>query len=532
MSGATIIRLEPSTPQAMPRRMQAATFEEAFGEFSEARGRGRARRQKRRMERIQNKDERKRAKREGRIKRKTDRRKLRIEARTERKGMRNERRSQQQEARLARRQRRPEARNKRRMTREQGRQERENYVQEQELFRRGREPEEMDDELDTVDDVGTEDEPIGKPTGGSSSTSPSGPQDTGDNYSDDSSQDTGGGYSDESSQDTGGSYSDDSSQDTGGGYSDDSSQDTGGGYSDEGYADEGYGDEGYGDDSGNYSDEEEMGDYGYEDEGYTDGFDGVTLTDDSFSEMDDNSNANGISTPAGLIELCNKIEWNKELISRLEEKRKKGVRNPSEVSKNIIERKKRLSDLQSDLDMYLGFVADFSGADGRTMVSSKRNGRPSKGQMRKRQVQVANARMKAMKMKAYGMGKQTAMSNGRNGGDVTPIDVELQPEIQKQRIVVPASSPGFSGTGIMGLDNSEDFGARELDIRLGADAGFDLPIDQPYSPFSHLDGDTFAYAGGDEKSTTTKINWTAVLVGVGVGALAIWAVRKYKLLEK
>ena len=517
MSGATIIRLEPATPQAMPRRMEAATFEEAFGEFSEARGKGRARRKKRRLERIQGRRE----VRTERRKLKGDRQEERIERRRKRKSGRQQIRNEQMESRTGRRQKRGEARNLRRMTKERGKQERENYVQEQELFRDSREP--KDDELDETTDTGggKGDEPIDKPTGDSGSS-----QDTSDGYSDDSSQDTDSGDS-SSSQDTGGGYSDDSSQDTGGGYSDDSSQDSG-----DGYADEGYGDEGYGEDAGNYSDEEEMGDYGSEDEGYTDGFDGVTLSDDSFSEMDDNASSNKIPVPAGLVELCNKIEWNRELISRLEDRRKRGVQNPSEISKQIIERKKRLADLQSDLDMYLGFVADFSGADGRTMVSSRKSGQPTKGQMRKRQVQVANARMKAMKMKAYGMGKQTAMSKGRDGGDVTPVDVELQPEIQKQRIVVPPSSPGFSGTGIMGLDNSEDFGARVLDIRMGADAGYDLPIDQPYSPFSHLDGDTFAYAGGDEKSTTTKINWTAVLVGVGVGALAIWAVRKYKLLEK
>jgi hypothetical protein len=507
MSGATIIRLEPSTSEMAPRRrFEAATFEEAFGEFSEARGKGRARRKKRRLERIQNRRE----VRTERRKLKGDRQEERIERRRKRKSGRQQIRNEQAEARQSRKQRRGESRNERRMTREHGKQERENYVQEQELFRQGREPEEIDDTQDTgSDDEGQNVEPIGKPTSGSS----------------DSSQDTGGSYSDDSSQDTGGSYSDDSSQDTGGSYSDEGYSDEG--YSDEGYSDEGYSDEGYGEDAGNYSDEEEMGDYSSEDEGYTDGFDGVTLSDDNFSEMDDNSSSNKVAVPAGLVDLCNKIEWNKELISRLEEKRRTGVRNPSEISKQIIERKKRLADLQSDLDMYLGFVADFSGADGRTMVSSNRVKRPNKGQMRKRQIQVANARMKAMKMKTYGMGKQNAMSKNRDGGDVTPVDVELQPEIQKQRIVVPPSSPGFNSEP----SYTNDFETRETDIQLGAD-GYDLPVNQPYSPFSHLDGDTFNYVDGDQKMTTTKINWTAVLVGVGVGALAIWAVRKYKLLGK
>ncbi len=60
MQNATIVRLAPSTTQ-----VSVVSFEEAFGEHSEFRGRGRARRQerrqKRRMTRIANRGERKRA---------------------------------------------------------------------------------------------------------------------------------------------------------------------------------------------------------------------------------------------------------------------------------------------------------------------------------------------------------------------------------------------------------------------------------------------------------------------------------------
>ena len=58
---ARIIKLAPESSIS-----RVATFEEAFGEFSEARGRGRARRQRRRMERIENRAERRSARRQSR----------------------------------------------------------------------------------------------------------------------------------------------------------------------------------------------------------------------------------------------------------------------------------------------------------------------------------------------------------------------------------------------------------------------------------------------------------------------------------
>ncbi len=56
MEAGTIVRLAPSD-----RLVSVSTFEEAFGEHSEFHGRGRARRQKRRLDRIKNRAERKRA---------------------------------------------------------------------------------------------------------------------------------------------------------------------------------------------------------------------------------------------------------------------------------------------------------------------------------------------------------------------------------------------------------------------------------------------------------------------------------------
>lgn len=61
----------------VPENMQSASFEEAFGEFSDFRGKGRARRQERRMDRIAKKSERKSAKAQAKATRKVERQQVR-----------------------------------------------------------------------------------------------------------------------------------------------------------------------------------------------------------------------------------------------------------------------------------------------------------------------------------------------------------------------------------------------------------------------------------------------------------------------
>lgn len=96
METATIVTLGNRTTPT------PTSFEEAFGEFSEARGRGRARRQKRRMERIENRKTRRTARQQGRLEKKRSR----VEARTQRRSMRADnreaRRAQKAEGRLGR----------------------------------------------------------------------------------------------------------------------------------------------------------------------------------------------------------------------------------------------------------------------------------------------------------------------------------------------------------------------------------------------------------------------------------------------
>lgn len=137
----TIIKLggEPTSGSGLV--VQSASFEEAFGEYSNAKGRGRARKKNRKLERITNRQEVKQA-------RKGGRQEARITRRTDRKALRQEGRSAQQDARIGRRQNRVDARGERRMGRETASQDRQNYASEQEAYRDSLLPQEADNTND------------------------------------------------------------------------------------------------------------------------------------------------------------------------------------------------------------------------------------------------------------------------------------------------------------------------------------------------------------------------------------------------
>jgi hypothetical protein len=528
-NNATVIRLAPSTPVVSSSgvsrvsSVRSATFEEAFGEYSELRGKRRQKRQDRRMDKIEARRERRKAREEARREKKLGRVQTRDEVKSGRRLNRQRRRTDVMEA---------------RQDRRTGRMEK---VQDRRTARKGKrlERRELGREEDERDDLGTgasPSDPIDRPSGGSDSQGGGGSDSqSGGGYAD---EQGGGGYADEQG---GGGYADEQG---GGGYADEQggggyADEQGGGYADEqgggGYADEqggGYADEqGGGDDSGEYSDEQEMGDYGAEEEGYdySEPFDGIPV-DASFSEMDDSGKASKkVAVNPKLQDLVNKIEWNKELVSRLEDKRKKGVANPSDTSKSIIERRKRIAELESQLEMYLGF-------NGYSMASGMSE-RELKNEVARRRMEVNTARRRASAIR-NGSKNERAMADmtnrrlrakmGRNhGGDVTPVDVDLKPEIGSNRIVVPSEESSMA-TGIIGLDDAGDFDARELDIKLSADG--DMPMRQP---FSMAEGD-FYYGGDGDKTKSTSgrsINWTGVVLGIGAGALAIWAIRKYKIIK-
>ena len=532
-NNATIISLEPSNVSrgtSAVSSVRAATFEEAFGEYSELMGGRRKKRQTRRTDRIEARQERQTARQEQRKSKRLGRVEARDEVRSARQDRRIERKTDRK---LGRQKRRTDVMDVR-QDRRTGRMEK---VQDRRTARKGKRIERkalgQDEELDREDTQDTT--PVTRPpvseeggNGGSPQPTPNDGGGSGQEQGGESGQEQGGGSGQEqgggSGQEQGGGYADEQ----GGGYADEQ----GGGYADEqggGYADEqGSGDEGYtegGDDSGNYSDETEMGDYGTEDDGYdySEPFDGISL-DDSFSEMDDSSNsATKVKVNPNLQELVNKIEWNRELVNRLETKRTQGVANPSDVSKSIIERRKRIKQLEAELEMYLGFAGDYSGANGMTE-------REVNNEVARRRMEVNKAKKVARSIRRGAkdgrtMAKMTNQSiatkmRRNHGGDTTPVDIDLKPEFSSRRIVVPASE--FSGTGIIGLDDSGDYDARELDIQMGADGGL-------REPYSMNEGDFYYNAGGD---TSRKINWMGVAVGIAAGAAAIWAIKKYNLLKK
>ena len=531
-NNATIITLEPTNTtvgRSAASSVRSATFEEAFGEYSELRGGRRKKRQDRKMDRIEARKERK----TGRIEARKEKRLARVGAKDDVRSERQDRRiARKSDKRLGRQQRRTdvmEARQGRRT----GRME---LVQDRRTARKGKRIERRalgkDEELENEDTLTTPTgvEPVTRPVGtteqggGSPQPTPEQGGGSGQEQGGGSGQEQGGGYADEQ----GGGYADEQ----GGGYADEQ----GGGYSEEGdsqdYGDEGYSEEGSGNsasseegsDSGEYSDETEMGDYGTEDDGYdySEPFDGIPV-DASFSEMDDSGHsAQKINVNPNLQDLVNKVEWNKELVARLEAKRTQGVTNPSEVSKSIIDRKKRINELQAQLETYLGFAGSYSGANG--MSERQVNNEVARRRMEVSKAQkVARAIRRGNKNERY-VAKMTNRSlstkrQGSHGGDTTPVDIDMKPEFSNRRIVIPASE--FSGTGITGLDNAGDFDAREIDIKLGADGN----LREPYG----IDNDFYYGVNGE---TSRKINWKGVIVGIAVGALAIYGIKKYNLLKK
>ena len=409
MRDATIVQLGSGT------QVSSVSFQDAFGEYSEARGSGRARReakrkerQARRMERIKNRDERKAARQEARATRK--------EGRIARRATAAELRQQKKAARVA------------------ARQERKGMRQEGRIARRGRrqEAEEMAPEMD---------ETTALETGAETSEEQ--------------------GYAPTGEETQGGPVAD-------------------GGYADEGTSDSGYGDEG----SGESSDE------GYEEGGYEE--EGAEITDEEASEgfdgeLDFEENTSDfvatVKVPKEIQDLANKIEWNKELVSRL---RVKGAeargknQDTTDIQNQINARLNRINELQTQMKGYVNAEGDYACADGSKPV--------------KKRMVVAK--------KAFGTARKARMM--KSGPAVTPVAEKLNPSFGPNSIVVPAAegTSDFSGTGLVGIDQSDDYDAPETRI-IEMQSGFD---------------------------GVKNLNWTGIAIGAVVAAGAIWALRKYKVL--
>jgi len=505
--GSTIVTLGPSPDNKGATTVSA--FEEAFGEYSEARGKGRARRKKRRLERIANRKEVRAARREEKKERKVGRQQVKQAVK---------------QARVAKRAAAQADRQAKRTAAMAARQERRFQRKEMRLQRKalGDSPEaEMDDQAMVENGVqGSIPRPIS-------------PQD--DNYSEPEQVDTGS-VEDTTSVDTQQDASAPAPRPQGSGVPQYTETELDGmnqsGYEDEGYgyegnADEGYGDEGYGD--------EGYGDEGYGDEGYSEdgsGFDGDEFsyanddTDGIIALEDDYSEFGVTSVNPGVQQTANKVEWNKELISRLEDKKESNPSKTSEVDAKIQNCMKRIAELELQLSKYQNFDGDFSSADGEfyefSEARGKRKTKPEQKRGRvkevikakrvareeRKNVQSDNTLKKKLKRAfppAIAIRKFKQIKAKRmmeNGGDVTPVESELNPEFSEQRIEIPAeeTSSSASGTGLNGLDLKRDF-------------------DAPRARYVELSSN----ADGDEKP---KTNWVSIVLAVGIVAAVVWAIRK------
>lgn len=506
MAETRIVTLSPSNEADSVTNVSA--FEEAFGEYSEARGRGRARRKKRKLERISNKKE---------------VRSARQEAKKERKVGRQEVKEAVKEARIAKRKAAQAARQAKHLAAMNARQEKMLERRQMRLKRKalGDTPEaEMDDQ--TMIENGAVSQPDIKYTGATdtSATSEQGTEQTS----------TGGESQYETPKD---------GQESGAGYQG-SEEEWGGGsnkgptWGDESEVDEGgqaSGDEGSSEDqsSEDSGDESDSGFDGVSDEDT----DGLIALEDTYNEFNDEGSIR--LTPA-VKDVASKIEWNKELVARLKEKSANNPRMKNEIAYKIDNRMKRIAELENQLSKYQNFEGDFAGEDESFVEYSDATGkrRASHGEKGKRVREVMAAKKRAMSerkhvsregvkalAKKFGKyyppaiairkAKETIAKRKAidHGGDVTPVDMNLNPEFEDQRIEVPADESTMSsatGTGLNGLDLQRDF-------------------DAPRARYVELSSN----ADGDKKS---KINWVGIAIGVGVAAVAIWAIRKYKVFGK
>ena len=473
--GTRIVTLTPNRPVGTSKAPQMATFEEAFGEYSNLFGKkARARRAKRKesrrsdraakrtarrearnankAERVAMRDERRRNKSETRQARRNDRKRARQEMRVERRRARKEQRQNMRAEQQA-------ARMQRRMERRLQRQERKDLKAQREADRE-REAILAQQELESMY-----------------------PEDTG-GYEDDGYDDGGyddGGYDDGGYEDDYG-YDDDYNPYADPGY--DAGAGGGGGYDDYGYEDDAYyGDTGggnfweeddffggqddfdydtdYGYDDGSYDDS------GYEDDGYDYGWAPFTGGDQKFiQEMAEGEGAGEFYTGgggshdsafSGIQKCCDKIEWNKEMLSKMDSDSSfsgfsgKGRDVDSANSEN------RITALKEQCRAWVNFEDDdeFMGADGkykklpsrrrimgrmRAVAKAKRKARRRRPSVKAMPKRRPNLRVKgATPQRAPMMGKSLQRDSN------TKVEMGLAPKLSPNRIEIPASN--FSGSG-------------------------------------------------------------------------------------
>ena len=414
MSGARIIQLGPTNAAPM-----AASFEDAFGEFSNAGGRDR--RKKRKLERVENRGEIKAARQTGRANK--------IAGRTELQAARKAKRIGKREMGLESRLIRKEARTASKVGR-----------------RDLRNPQ----NVPSTESAGYQGDGLGVATTTETGVAPG----TESNYVPSTQS---GGYAPSTQS---GGYAPSTQS---GGYATSTQSNGYAPSTQSGYYEEGA-------ENGNIYDQElidetasnayEMGyqdsqddsgldvEIGEEDQEYGD-FDGIMGAEDRYNEMQDK---NDMPVNPQVQNLADKCVWNEMLIFKLKNDRKNANGNPQMISKTILDRSKRLKDLKGELENYANAMGAYCNADGSEDVISQR----------KKAVQMA---LNKARRKAVGQGPI----------NVTSVERSLKPTFSRERIEVKSNA---TGTGLNGLDSIEDYDAPlTREFFLGADGSFTKGID-------------------------------------------------------
>jgi len=264
------------------------------------------------------------------------------------------------------------------------------------------------------------------------------------------------------------------------------------GYSDE--EDAGYSDE---EDAG-YSDEEDTGYSDEEDTGYSNEEDLFNGEQSNFvSELTGNANV-----PPMIDTICMKIEWNNEMISRLMAAKNKMATNGQDTSKvtdALGQKFDRVQQLEQKLE-------NFSGA----------NGMPDA----QKQKAVGQARNKARNMRMQNVIPPVLIENMRKKG-YSKAQIKNWWETKGRNKIAKAS---FVGT-------SDDFG-RGKQQEDSVDVSY---WEAPVYDNNEAQAVSVELAPTNEKSSNFigdgSINWKPIFIGAIVGFVAIYAIRKYKLLK-
>lgn len=453
----TVIRLEPSSASDS-LMVRNASFEEAFGDYSEGAG-GRARRKKRKLERIANRREVKTARRGI----KADRQQQRIERRATRKAGRQDiranqlqarqtRRASRTEQRAGRRQMRVDARQGRKDTKIQGEQDRENYATEQEAYRN-----------QIADEQGAE-----------------------------TTDQQGGGYDD---QQGGGSQEDLNTRPSDMDSQWDNSGNQGGGSQDSGYSEDGGAD---------YSEPqyEEEGAYGDDNR-----YDSPYVQEDS--EFADDSNFSGEAMDGKVVvspivkETTTKLKNNEQAFKDLNDRRNLMVNrgdNTRGIDNEIKRCYGRIGELKSNLDDYSNAIGD---------AKERRR--------RRKEINICLGRGKRMRKPQP------------QGGSETPVDANLNPDFSANKIEIPAKSnyDGYEDfDGYDDFDGYNDLGREVIINGVSQSDNSDYTNDLLNEGEEPTKIDLFSSFDGKSKIGANANVILSVVVGVGIGALAIYLAKK------